>query len=117
LFLLQGTLFSAIYTLITPFGGLQAGSQALSWLIMGTASRKIPLYDRPAAYQIRVQGWLDPAWSERLEGMTLYQTKSEEPGPITSLQGELFDQAALAGVLNTLYQLHLTIISVKRLGS
>jgi hypothetical protein len=31
------------------------------------------------------------------------------------LEGNLRDQAALAGVLNTLYELHLTILSVKRL--
>ena len=30
------------------------------------------------------------------------------------LEGELSDQAALAGVLNTLYELHLTVLSVKR---
>jgi hypothetical protein len=31
------------------------------------------------------------------------------------LEGELSDQAALAGVLNTLYELHLTLLSVNRL--
>jgi len=34
---------------------------------------------------------------------------------VTTLCGELGDQAALVGVLNTLYELHLTVISVKRL--
>ena len=33
----------------------------------------------------------------------------------TTLEGELSDQAALAGVLTTLYELHLTILSVKHL--
>lgn len=31
----------------------------------------------------------------------------------TVLQGELADQAALAGVLNALYQLHLPVISTQ----
>jgi len=35
--------------------------------------------------------------------------------PVTTLSGELGDQAALAGVLNMLYELHLTVLSVKRL--
>jgi len=35
--------------------------------------------------------------------------------PATTLSGELCDQAALAGVLNMLYELHLTVLSVKRL--
>ncbi len=34
---------------------------------------------------------------------------------VTILEGELSDQAALAGVLNTLYELHLPLLSVKRL--
>jgi hypothetical protein len=33
--------------------------------------------------------------------------------PVTTLVGLLADQAALAGVLNTLYELHLTLMSVE----
>jgi hypothetical protein len=33
--------------------------------------------------------------------------------PITILEGELSDQAALAGVLNSLYELHHIVLSVK----
>ena len=33
----------------------------------------------------------------------------EADPPVTTLDGELSDQAALAGVLNTLYELHLTV--------
>jgi hypothetical protein len=41
---------------------------------------------------------------------------SPEAGPlVTTLLGELSDQAALAGVLNTLYELHLPVLSVQRL--
>ena len=38
--------------------------------------------------------------------------------PLTTsvLLGELVDQAALAGVFNTLYELHLPVISVERLS-
>jgi hypothetical protein len=35
---------------------------------------------------------------------------------LTALEGELMDQAALAGVLNTLYELHLPVFSVNRLN-
>ena len=35
--------------------------------------------------------------------------------PVTTLVGELSDQAALAGVINTLYELHLPLLTVKRL--
>jgi hypothetical protein len=33
---------------------------------------------------------------------------------VTTLRGELGDQASLAGVLNTLYELHLTVLLVER---
>jgi len=72
-------------------------------------------FDRPATYQITVQGRIDPTWSDRLEGMALCQATVEADHPVTTLEGELSDQAALAGVLNTLYELHLTVLSVKRL--
>jgi hypothetical protein len=69
-------------------------------------------FDRPATYLIRVQGRIDPDWSDRLSGMTIGLIREEARPPVTTLQGELIDQAALAGVLNTLYELHLPILSV-----
>ena len=55
--------------------------------------------------------------SDLLGGMTI-SPDTVEVGPlVTTLEGELRDQAALAGVLNTLYELHLTVLSVKRLNS
>ena len=69
-------------------------------------------FDRPATYQITVQGMIDPDWSDRLSGMTIGLIREEACPPVTTLKGELSDQAALAGVLNTLYELHLPILSV-----
>jgi hypothetical protein len=79
-------------------------------------SRKPIPFDSPATYQISVQGRIDPTWSDRLEGMTICQSTVEADSPVTALEGELSDQTALAGVLNTLYELHLTVLSVKRLN-
>ena len=62
-----------------------------------------------------MQGWIDHTWSDRLEGMTICQATLEGGSPVAILEGELSDQAALAGVLNTLYELHMPVISVKRL--
>ena len=72
-------------------------------------------FDSPATYQIRVEGRIDPNWSDRLNGMTICPATVEAVTPVTSLEGELRDQAALAGVLNTLYELHLALLLVKRL--
>ena len=73
------------------------------------------LFDTPATYQICVQGVVAASWSDRLEGMTLNVSESTDRNPITTLTGELLDQAALAGVLNMLYDMHLPVLSVERL--
>jgi hypothetical protein len=74
-------------------------------------------FDGPATYRIDVQGRIPPRWCERLEGMTI-TAYEPQAGPIVStLLGELSDQAALAGVLNTLYELHLPVLSVQRLSA
>lgn len=73
------------------------------------------LFDTPAIYQICVQGVVAASWSDRLEGMTLNVSESTDRNPITTLTGELLDQAALAGVLNMLYDMHLPVLSVERL--
>ncbi len=48
--------------------------------------------------------------------MAVNSTTSQAGDPCTILEGELSDQAALAGVLNTLYELHLTVLTVQRMG-
>jgi hypothetical protein len=69
-------------------------------------------FDHPATYLISVQGMIDLDWSDRLSGMTIGLVREEACPPVTTLKGELNDQAALAGVFNTLYELHLPILSV-----
>jgi hypothetical protein len=83
--------------------------------MLNKSSRNSLSYDLPAAYQIRVRGRVGSNWSDRLEGMTILLADAETNCPVTTLEGELIDQAALAGVLNTLYELHLTVLEVKRL--
>ena len=58
---------------------------------------------------------IDPTWSDRLEGMMIYETIDENEAKLTTLEGELSDQASLAGVLNSLYELHMVVLSVTRL--
>lgn len=77
--------------------------------------RKPIQFDNPATYQIIVQGRIDPIWSDRLEGMLIYLNTVEKNSCTTMLVGELSDQAALAGVLNILYEMQLPVLSVKRL--
>lgn len=81
--------------------------------IMTAADAPRFTFDSPATYQISVQGRIDPTWADRLEGMAIFSATVEEGPPVTTLEGSLSDQTALAGVLNTLYELHLTVLSVK----
>jgi hypothetical protein len=68
--------------------------------------------DKPGTYRIEVQGQLDASWSDRLGGMQITTDCSGKLGTVTTLEGRLRDEAALIGVLNSLYELHLRILSV-----
>ena len=70
----------------------------------------------PATYRIKVQGYLDESKSEFLGGMTITGVGQDDQGVVTTLVGRLRDQAELSGVLNTLYEFHLPILSVECLG-
>jgi hypothetical protein len=65
----------------------------------------------PGTYAIRAQGRLDATWSDQLGGMRIVVTGSGRHA-VTTLVGRLADQAALMGVLNTLYELGLPLLSV-----
>ena len=67
----------------------------------------------PATYCIQVQGILDENWSDRLGGMAIATVSTPEESPVTMLSGYILDQAALLGVLNTLYNLRLPLLSVE----
>jgi hypothetical protein len=70
--------------------------------------------DKVADYRIRVKGEVDPGWFDRLGDMSV-RIEKEGDETTTVLEGRLRDQAALSGVLNTLYELHHSVISVERL--
>ena len=72
-------------------------------------------FDGPGNYRIRVQGFLDEKWSERLAGMYITVSHREDRRTLATLVGRLQDQAELQGVLNTLYELHLPLLSVEYL--
>jgi hypothetical protein len=84
--------------------------------MMSIPSRNPIPFDSPATYQISVLGRIDSTWSDRLEGMTIRLNTVEAVPPVTTMEGELSDQAALAGVLNTLYEMHLPLLLVKCLN-
>ena len=71
----------------------------------------------PCRYRIEVQGEVGPNWSDRLGGMQVLPATLVEGNTVTVLQGPVSDQAELAGILNTLYSLHLPLLVVRCLES
>ena len=74
-------------------------------------NRKNPIV-YPACYEIIVQGILDMNWSQRMSGMTITVTGGKGLNPTTTLRGDLVDQSALIGVLNTLHDLQYDLLQV-----
>jgi hypothetical protein len=73
--------------------------------------------DTAAVYEIRVQGSLDVSWSDRMNGVDIQVQHLPDAAPVTLLTGHFVDQAALAGVLSTLFDLHYPLLSVRVLGA
>jgi hypothetical protein len=68
----------------------------------------------PATYRIVIQGTVTESWHRRLGGMEVTTSNPESDRPRTILRGPLRDQAALHGLLETLYALHLPILEVAK---
>ena len=71
--------------------------------------------ETPANYRIRVQGIIGANWKDRFGGMQVTEESLSDTSNVTILTGHLPDQAALSGILNTLYDLHLPLLSVENL--
>ena len=74
-------------------------------------------FSKPTYYQIMVQGELSPDWSDRLRGMDIDVKYGKDKHPVSILTGKISDQAALAGILKSLYEAHLPVINVINLGN
>lgn len=62
-------------------------------------------------YRIKIEGILDPSWSEWFGGLTITPTNHN----VTSLSGPVRDQAALHGLLAKVRDMGLPLLSVERI--
>jgi hypothetical protein len=69
-------------------------------------------FDGPATYRIIVKGRIDRLWFEDLGGMDIHIEDHKDEPAITILTGQVRDQAELMGIMNSLYELHMTVLSV-----
>lgn len=74
------------------------------------------LHDKVAGtiYEIQVQGELDQSWKSYFNGLAITSTYTAE-SPTTTLIAPVVDQPALRGLLCKLWDLNLSLISVRRL--
>ncbi len=74
-------------------------------------------FSTPGFYRIEVKGDVPANWSGRFGDMQIFAPSlSEATSKVTFLQGKVSDQSELSGILNSLYELHLPLLSVKYLG-
>lgn len=66
-----------------------------------------------AKYEICFRGYLDKSWSDRMGGMIITPSEDESGAMITTLRGQLPDQAVLFGLLNALYDMRLPVLSFR----
>jgi hypothetical protein len=76
--------------------------------ILNRFYNEVPVMNKPANYRIKVRGRVPESWIDRLGGMRVVTVSST----LTTLEGRLSDQAALKGVLDTLYELRLCLREV-----
>ena len=65
-----------------------------------------------AVYRIKSQGYLESSWAEQFGELSIEHSVDANDHPQTILTGEFIDQAALIGILNSLYNLGFVLICV-----
>ena len=66
-------------------------------------------------YQIKVQGNIDPSWSEWFSGMEIRGEIGKDQIPVTTLTGPVVDQACLRAIITRIWNLNLALISVMQI--
>jgi hypothetical protein len=67
-------------------------------------------FSKPAIYEIRVKGNLEPVWADWFDGFTVTRQANDE----TVLTGPVPDQPALHGLLAKIRDLGLPLLVVRR---
>jgi len=71
-------------------------------------------YTGRALYQITVEGYLDKQWIHEMTGMSVSYSSNNK---ISTLTGKVEDQSALNGLINTLYNQRVTVVSIIKISN
>jgi hypothetical protein len=74
--------------------------------------RGFDLSEKKSIYQICIQGYIKADWAEWLHSFQITQKRNG----VTMLTGTVMDQSALQGLLDYLFDLGITLLSLKRLN-
>lgn len=64
--------------------------------------------ERTVLYQIRIKGLLDPSWNDWFSPLKIFNESNGE----TTLTGSVQDQAELHSLIDKVFNLNLTLLSV-----
>ena len=76
------------------------------------AQHKLTMYET-AVYRIRFQGTFDDAWLQNLGADWTIQYDNKSVAVTTTITGVMYDQAALMGLLSSLYDVGLPLLGVE----
>jgi hypothetical protein len=65
-------------------------------------------------YQIQVRGWLSNRLAVWFHGASMTRERDRDGAPVTLIAVTVLDQAALRGILATIWDLNLVLLSVTR---
>ncbi|MDX2454407.1 hypothetical protein [Desulfosarcina sp.] len=77
--------------------------------------KKLKLWT-PATYRIELDGEVGERFRDSFSGLRITTLQRKDQSTVTTLVGRMRDQAELTGLLNSLHDLHLPIISVQILS-
>ena len=68
-----------------------------------------------ATYQISVRGKLDASWADWIGVVHVTHEIGDDGSSVTTLVGKVPDQAALRGLMERIWDMNLTLLSVQRI--
>ena len=74
-----------------------------------------PDFAGPGSYRVVARGRMTQGLSDRFGSMRVVSSPSDDSPSVVVLEGRVKDQAELFGILNALYELRFTLISVNSL--
>lgn len=76
----------------------------------------IKSFSGPATYQITVEGKVDQEYLQNVSGLSVSLTELKDH-TLSTLTGEIVDQSALSGIINTLVDNRYSVITVIKIDN